>query len=762
MILFLTKVTDGNEQTLQHMLNIDTLSKSAIDAQEEAEARAKEARDRTGDVPKVGCKRKWSEMWLSEEMQEEDESISVEKYLTFNNPYAGDTSLQQYIGEALSAGRNNLLLPSSKACEPCFNVHTDIVGHGDVHATDEGPSFPMPPVISEDKVKRWKEEIAGDVKRERQRHQQQQELSGSATTYDSDKRSSVTRERDGRWLQAMMDDICDKYTLNEAQNRAFTLFVNKLKIVLFNAQVNQDTSGDTDNRGMYLGGPGGTGKSRVIEAIVTLFERAGCREKLLITATTGCAANLIGGSTIDSVCGLGRRKKGKSKGMDDANVDDESIEMAVDNSWMNYTFLILDEVSMLGCSKLVNISTALQKAKGNTLPFGGLYVLFTGDFHQLPPVRDTALYHETTMYDIAERASTAQQKLLAKRRHGFLLWQGITETTVLLTEHYRARDESVHSVLDRIRHGHATASDIELLGRKTFGHPQGPNLMDTEWRSAPLVTPRNAVRQAWNNQAALRHAIEYNKQVIISPSLDQGIECNRRKMVWTPDAKTEYLATWNVLCTDGPALVTANVAVELGVANGTQVTVRQVVPHPDDDEGWRRMRNQIVKLSRPPICVFIEVIDGKKSYTKYTANDRNWFPLMPIKEQMKAPKEWGTEKSFERTQVPLMSSFAMSDYKVMYVKNDTDVKVQGQGFRNKFIVDIRKPPTGRLGLENLYVILSRATCWENIAILRPFDVSIFASKENEQLRIHDGWLKRQDQMSKYEFVDDETSINMYI
>jgi hypothetical protein len=73
----------------------------------------------------------------------------------------------------------------------------------------------------------------------------------------------------------------------------------------------------------------------------------------------------------------------------------------------------------------------------------------------------------------------------------------------------------------------------------------------------------------------------------------------------------------------------------------------------------------------------------------------------------------------------------MSDYKVIYVKNDTDIKVQEQGFRNKFIVDIRKPLTGRLGLENLYVILSRATYWENIAILRLFDVSIFASKENE-------------------------------
>ena len=61
----------------------------------------------------------------------------------------------------------------------------------------------------------------------------------------------------------------------------------------------------------------------------------------------------------------------------------------VDNSWTSCGFLILDEVSMAGCAK---ISQALCKAKSNILPFGGLSVLFSGDFHQLPPVMDTALY----------------------------------------------------------------------------------------------------------------------------------------------------------------------------------------------------------------------------------------------------------------------------------------------------------------------------------------------------------------------------------
>ena len=74
-------------------------------------------------------------------------------------------------------------------------------------------------------------------------------------------------------------------------------------------------------------------------------------------------------------------------------------------------------------------------------------------------------------------------------------------------------------------------------------------------------------------------------------------------MVWTVDSQTEFLATWNVLCIDGPALVTSNIAVEL--ANGSEVIIKQVVPHPDDYQEWNEYHKQIIKLSRPLICVFV-------------------------------------------------------------------------------------------------------------------------------------------------------------
>jgi ABC-type ATPase involved in cell division len=61
---------------------------------------------------------------------------------------------------------------------------------------------------------------------------------------------------------------------------------------------------DVENRCIYLGGPGGTGKSQVIKAIIEAFRQLNCSEQLLVCATTGVAANLTGGSTVDSLLKL--------------------------------------------------------------------------------------------------------------------------------------------------------------------------------------------------------------------------------------------------------------------------------------------------------------------------------------------------------------------------------------------------------------------------------------------------------------------------
>jgi hypothetical protein len=77
----------------------------------------------------------------------------------------------------------------------------------------------------------------------------------------------------------------------------------------------------------------------------------------------------------------------------------------------------------------------------------------------------------------------------------------------------------------------------------------------------------------------------------------------------------------------------------------------------------------------------------------------------------------------------------------------SDHRVQGMGLKT-YIADLKKPPTGKLMLENIYVMLSRATSWEEVAILRPFEESVLQSIPDQRLMSYNQYLKSQDEATK--------------
>lgn len=510
------------------------------------------------------------------------EPMSVQKYLTYDNPIVTSFTNHTFVSSALFIAKTLTILPNSHICSAYFSRMSC-----DARGVEEPRHqlYYAPGLVSEKLASHWKEVIGEEVVRQRQ-YQSTQLSSVQASINSTNDAPTLsfpvtmasTNEQlltPLQYIQSVMKDVARQFQLNKEQQRAYEIFLRPLSPIL----LGKSSEGyDSDNRCMYLGGPGGTGKSRVIQAIIEAFTRLQCRQQLLVCATTGVAANLIGGSTVDSLAKI-KRRSGRYKENDDTEqvMNGSDCSYVVNNTWISCNFLILDEVSMLGCSKLAKISQALQKNKSNCLAFGGIHILFSGDFFQLPAIGDISLYHrswkgkhDTKMVEI-----------------GMSLWRNIVKTTVLLTEHYRAPNPTVYEVMERLRKGALLPKDIEKIKSRVFGHPQGPNPLNEKWQDAPLITPRNNVRQAWNNQAAIRYSIQHNSsQVFISPSIDSGVQCNRNTMIWTGDHKTEMLATWNVLCIGATALVTANVAVELNMANGSKVIIREVVPHPDDKEGW--------------------------------------------------------------------------------------------------------------------------------------------------------------------------------
>ena len=205
----------------------------------------------------------------------------------------------------------------------------------------------------------------------------------------------------------VVDNVGQTWTLNHEQWCAFEIIARHTL---------QDRP---DQLFMYLGGAGGMGKSRVVNALCDLFavQKKECRFRL--AAFTGVATRNIGGATLHALLQLNDTGCNRS-----AKTLRDLAAM-----WEGVEYLFIDEVSILGCEMLHNVSQALTQAKGNTKPFGGVNVILAGDFAQLPPIGDAQLYKEiVTTSLVAAATNRAQGKTLGK-----LLWLSF-ETVIILEE----------------------------------------------------------------------------------------------------------------------------------------------------------------------------------------------------------------------------------------------------------------------------------------------------------------------------------------
>ena len=59
---------------------------------------------------------------------------------------------------------------------------------------------------------------------------------------------------------------------------------------------------------------------------------------------------------------------------------------------LNFVLLIIDEISFGTPNLLAATDRRMRQIRDNDQPFGGIAVIITGDFHQLPPVRATSFF----------------------------------------------------------------------------------------------------------------------------------------------------------------------------------------------------------------------------------------------------------------------------------------------------------------------------------------------------------------------------------
>lgn len=159
------------------------------------------------------------------------------------------------------------------------------------------------------------------------------------------------------------DLIADEFALNVEQWCAFALVTQQVMLhCLPPLQI-------------FLGGPGGTGKTRLIHAIQEFFLWTGQAWRFRVCSLMGVAARNISGSTLHVALNLNERRGSRF-----------SVKSRCDliAKWEGVDFLLIDKVSVIGHKMFVSIHVALCITKGNNLPFGGVNIVFAGDFAQLP------------------------------------------------------------------------------------------------------------------------------------------------------------------------------------------------------------------------------------------------------------------------------------------------------------------------------------------------------------------------------------------
>ena len=201
---------------------------------------------------------------------------------------------------------------------------------------------------------------------------------------------------------------------------------------------------------IFLTGRAGTGKTTFLKLIQEVVQK-----NFLVLAPTGVAAINAGGQTIHSFFGFDTSVQAPGD-YGRLNQDKTDLVRAVDT-------IIIDEVSMVRCDIVDAMDRTLRLYRENSAPFGGIQMIFAGDMFQLEPV--VSEDDRQVLMDLYETGSFSFYKA------GVIKLMDLRKIEFIKV--YQQSDPLFLGILDRMRVGRTTPSDIRILNSRSFAPGQG-------------------------------------------------------------------------------------------------------------------------------------------------------------------------------------------------------------------------------------------------------------------------------------------------
>lgn len=406
-------------------------------------------------------------------------------------------------------------------------------------------------------------------------------------------------------------EVSRHFNLNEKQHKMFVVVGRRLLEAL---SIDEKMS-SRDPLVSFLGGLPGAGKSQVIKSLQALALSWRSSESVGTVSYQGIAAQAANGETIHKFFGWGLRGFSKTK----------QVTLEQREKITKLKLLILDEISTTDVKIIGMIDSCLRHIRNEpNLLFGGVDVLFVGDWLQQLPVAGVPAYIQTPPCLGHQPRSKRGDYFLRSR--GIQAYQQVTNVVMLSQNVRHQGDPEWRDILNRWRTGNYVKEDIDRVNTVSYGEDWRVRNMESS-SFCPIIVASNALRSQFNAQSLRAycqvHTITLHKFSAKLYRRKKPLDRTRKDGLRTiRDDKTGNMAVVLELAFGAPVQCTKNASRALKLANGSIGFVAGFMAS-DTEVATSISRQQYEEVlhSEPPEVVFVKL----RGYEQV-----HFLPILPV------------------------------------------------------------------------------------------------------------------------------------